>query len=169
MNADSFYPQGETVAPAPLHYTECGLEGIYLQNGFNQEIIDGEEYLSVSDVEGLHWVIGRHLVSNRKVLSSSEIRFLRKTMDLSQKELAEAMGNEPQSVARWEKGQCEMPGIADRLLRFLFLLQSMTDDEVLDLRDFMANQLPHLNSMDEYGIKSAQFSMCDQWREQFAA
>jgi DNA-binding transcriptional regulator YiaG len=166
VNTDSFYLVGETSAAAPLHYTQCGLEGIYLQNGFSKEDIDGEVYTSVTDVEGLHWAIGRHLVSTRKTLSKHEIRFLRQTMGLSQKELAEDMGNDSQSIARWEKGQCDMPGSSDRLLRFLFLLRVMTDEEIMELRDFMTSTLPHLNELDEFKVRSAQFSMYDCWKEE---
>jgi len=78
-----------------------------LLNGFTLEEIDGEEYLTIKDVDGLHVAIGRHIVSERKVLTPEEIRFLRKTMDVTQSGLAKILGKDSQAVARWEKGIIE--------------------------------------------------------------
>ncbi len=104
------------------HYTRCGLPNVYLLNGFDAESDEiGERFVSVKDVAGLHHAIGLHLVSNRKSLSPAEIRFLRRTMDLTQSELGRKLGQSDQTVARWEKGKTEIPGPADRLLRLMFL------------------------------------------------
>jgi hypothetical protein len=53
----------------PLHYTACGLDNVYLLNGFKRETIDGEEYVTVEDLDGLWKAIGLHLVTTRKALA----------------------------------------------------------------------------------------------------
>ena len=122
MNPDSFYLEGETVKTAPYRYRACGLDKFYLLNGYYIEDQDGEDHVSISDIDGLHRAIGRHLVTHRRALSVKEIRFLRNTLDLTQAELAARLGNTSQSVARWEKGETEMPGAAEKLLRAIFLV-----------------------------------------------
>jgi DNA-binding transcriptional regulator YiaG len=113
--SDNFVLTGESVSDAdPYLYRACGLDGIFLLNGYTEEEHDGEKYVSIRDVDGLHWAIGKHIVMNRKVLAPKEIRFLRTTMNLTQAELAETLGKNSQSVARWEKGTSELPGAEDK-------------------------------------------------------
>ena len=110
MNGENFFKPGEEVRPEPYHYKACGLEGIYLLNGYTVEEHDGERHVFVENVDELHKAIGRHIISKRKGLTGAEIRFLRNTLDLTQNELAAELGNNTQSVARWEKGQNHIPG-----------------------------------------------------------
>jgi hypothetical protein len=70
-----------TVDEQPLHYTACGLDNVYLRNGFKRETIDGEEYVSIEDLDGLWKAIGLHLVTTRKALTPKEIKFLRQQME----------------------------------------------------------------------------------------
>jgi DNA-binding transcriptional regulator YiaG len=106
---------------APFHYRRCGLDNIYLLNGFEIDEEDGDRYVTVLDVDGLHQAIGLHLVSNRKILSPKEIRFLRRTLDLTQAEMGRLINQSGQQVARWEKGENNINGPADRLLRLMFI------------------------------------------------
>lgn len=108
-------------AEQPLRYTACGLDDVYLLNGFTRETIDGEEYVTIEDLEDLWKAIGLHLVKTRKSLAPKEIKFLRQHMDMTQAELAAHLRVTDQTVARWEKGAVELPGPADLLLRVLFL------------------------------------------------
>jgi len=167
MSEDSFYLSGETAAAEPYLYRACGLDGIYLMNGYAIEDHDGEESVTVSDVDGLHKAIGRHLVSSRKALSPKELRFLRNTLDLTQSELAERLGNTSQSVARWEKGQCEIPGAAEKLLRAYFLVSVMTPEEFDVLKRLLSSS--DLDQFDELSSKPAQFSLFGSWSEDLAA
>jgi len=109
------------IEPIPYHYRECGLDNIYLLNGFMREEHDGEEYVSVHDVDGLWKAIGLHLVLEQKTLSPKEVRFLRGQMDLTQADLASKLRVDDQTVARWEKGKAKLPGPADVALRMAFL------------------------------------------------
>lgn len=164
---DRFFLSGEKEAVAPYRYRACGLDGIYLMNGYTVETHDGEEHVTVADIDGLHKAIGRHLVTHRKVLSPQEIRFLRNTLDLTQTELAELLGNTSQSVARWEKGQCEMPGAAEKLLRAVFLVSIMTQEEFESLRQLLSSS--DLDRLDELVPQPAQFELFESWAEREAA
>src|SRR5690606_8939703 len=85
---ENFYLSNEAVSGNPYRYRACGLDGIYLLNGYTVEDHEGERHVAIADVDGLHQVIGRHLVMHRKALAPRELRFLRNTMDLTQRELA---------------------------------------------------------------------------------
>src|SRR5262249_6571947 len=68
----------------PLHYTASGLDDVYLLNGFKRETIDGEDYVTIEDLDGLWKAIGLHLARTRKDLAPKQIRFLRHHMNLTQ-------------------------------------------------------------------------------------
>jgi transcriptional regulator with XRE-family HTH domain len=119
---------GGKSAEAPLHYTACGLDDVYLVNGFTREVIDGEEFVTIEDLDGLWKAIGLHLVTAKKVLAPKEIRFLRELMEFTQAELGKKMRVSDQTVARWEKGTTDQ-GPADFLLRMLFLASPCAQPE----------------------------------------
>lgn len=101
------------------HYTDSGLNNIYLLNGF--EVVDTPygKATSVEDVEGLHKLIGSHLCMKQK-LTGEEFRFLRKEMGLSQSGLGKILGVTDQALAKWEKNG-RVPLTADRFIRLLYL------------------------------------------------
>jgi DNA-binding transcriptional regulator YiaG len=105
----------------PLHYTACGLDDVYLMSGYEVEKTSEGDGVSIKKLEQLHNAIGCSLVKEKKVLSGKELRFLRKQMDLSQAELGALVGLTSQQVARWEKGESEISGAADVVLRLLFI------------------------------------------------
>jgi DNA-binding transcriptional regulator YiaG len=142
---DAREPDGE-----PLHYTACGLDDVYLINGFTRETVDGEEYVTIEDMDGLWKAIGLHLVTHRKVLAPKEVRFLREHMDFTQAELGEKMRVSDQTVARWEKGQTdEIPGPADFLLRVLFLASERAQPEGGKILDHLMKVIEEIVSRDE--------------------
>ena len=86
------------------HYTECGLDNIYLVNGVKiTKTKSGDEEIFIHDIHGLHKAIGMILVSKRGFLSGKEIKFIRSTLDLSQTTLAKILGCSYQTVLLWEK------------------------------------------------------------------
>lgn len=166
MNKALFCWSGEEIEPKTYAYTICGLDNIYLLNGYRISRHEGEEFVSVVDVDGLHRAIGRHLVMHRKGLNPKEVRFLRKAMDLTQAELAAKLGNDAQSVARWEKGTCEMPGTAEKLLRATFLAENIADESDLRvLRNLLVSVMDELDLIDEVESPQAQFKLEERWSE----
>jgi DNA-binding transcriptional regulator YiaG len=115
---------------APLHYTACGLDDVYLVNGFTREVVDGEEYITIENLDGLWKAIGLHLVTKKKLLAPKEIRFLREHMDYTQAEIGALLRVSDQTVARWEKGTTDaFDGPADFALRALFLASKCAQPE----------------------------------------
>jgi DNA-binding transcriptional regulator YiaG len=112
---------GREPVSEPLHYTACGLDDVYLVDGFTREEIDGEDAVAIEDLDGLWKAIGLALVKGRKTLTPKEVRYLRHHMDLTQAELGGELRVSDQTVARWEKGETPIPGPADVALRMLFL------------------------------------------------
>jgi DNA-binding transcriptional regulator YiaG len=121
MKKEHFFCGEDVPAPKPYHYKECGLDNIYLMNGFQIEDVDGEDYVSVDSIDELWKAIGLNLVTSQKLLSPKEIRFLRGQMDKTQAEVASLLRVDDQTVARWEKGKVRLSGTADIALRALFL------------------------------------------------
>lgn len=101
------------------HYTESGLSNVYLKNGFTIERIDGEEFTSIDDMNGLHNTIAQAIVESRKPLTHEEFKFLRIELNVSQKMLATRFGVDEQTIARYEKGQTKIPRTTDAALRSL--------------------------------------------------
>lgn len=100
------------------HYTECGLDNIYLVNGVKiTKTKSGDEEIFIHDIHGLHKAICTILVSKRGLLSGKEIKFIRSTLDLSQTTLAKILGCSYQTVLLWEKDRGIISKTADHLLR----------------------------------------------------
>ena len=102
------------------HYRECGLDNVYLVNGFTVDEEDGEEYVSIDDIHGLHRLIAKQIVDKTTAMTGAEYRFLRIEMNLSQKTIGELFGVDAQTVARWEKGKNEQPKMVDVLIRDVY-------------------------------------------------
>ena len=84
------------------HYTECGLENIFLKNGFRKVENDGQITLIVDDQPGLHLAIGKRLC-NQRFLTGDEFKFLRKEMKMSQSRLGAVLGVTENMVSLWER------------------------------------------------------------------
>lgn len=104
------------------HYTESGLDNVYLENGFQIHETPYGKGVSIQDTEELHRTIAEWIVALPNKLNGAELRFLRTEMDLSQRNLAAIIGGEEQNVFRWEKARKKaIPGPADRLVRSLYV------------------------------------------------
>lgn len=103
------------------HYTECGLDYVYLTSGFKVLRSEGKEVVEVENPEQLQRTIADAIVNHQSKLNGTEIKFLRRLMKMTQPELGELLGKDAQSIARWEKGQNELPSAEDRILRQIYL------------------------------------------------
>lgn len=129
MKATHFKIDGRDIEAKPYHYKECGLDNIYLANGFMRDRVDGEEFLAIENIDGLWKAICFSLVKSPRILEPKEIRFLRHHVDFTQAELAQRLRVDAQTVARWEKGKNDIPGPADVLLRLLVLASPVMQPE----------------------------------------
>ena len=57
------------------HYTACGLDNIYLANGFQRTSSPSGEGVSIHDFDGLHEAIARGLANKEAPLQAKEFRF----------------------------------------------------------------------------------------------
>ncbi len=120
-------------------YTDCGLEGIVLKNGYEVYQTDYGEGVGIHDLKGLHSTIGLNIVCNKPSLSYREVRFLRKELELSQSELGRILGVVESSIRAWEKGRSKIAKPADRLLRNLYREMVCGESKVRELLDRIAS------------------------------
>jgi len=115
------------------HYTECGLDNIYLLNGFEVMTFEDEQVVSVHNTEGLHLAIGTDILNKTSLLNGQELRFLRKEMGLSQKELAALFGKTDQTVANWEKGDSMQAQSDDIVIRLRYAAHIQANKDICDV------------------------------------
>ena len=102
------------------HYTECGLDNVWLDGGFEvQKFGSYGTAVAVHDENGLHQVLGRDIVGQDSHLVGQELRFLRTQLDWTQTDLGKRLGyNDGQMVAKWEKAKHRaVPVSADVFIR----------------------------------------------------
>lgn len=113
---------GAVGASATYHYAECGLDYVYLENGYVSHATPYGKGVSIERVEELHAAIGAMIAAHPAPLRGAELRFLRVEMELAQRGLAGILGATEQTLRLWEKARGKpIPGPADRLLRALYL------------------------------------------------
>ncbi len=131
------------------HYTECGLENIYLTNGFKFINTARGKAVSINNIDGLHKAIGLYLVKFKKDLSAQDIIFLRHEMLMSQKTLAQLLGVSEQSIHRWEKKKSAIPKPSELLLRLIYRENVHNQDgEISRMLKEIANLEDQLNGRD---------------------
>ena len=148
----------EETIKEPYHYTACGLDNVYLFNGYELFRAEDGEGVSIRDLDGLHHAIGLSLAERKKLLNPTELKWFRKQLDLTQSELARLLGYSSQMVARWEKGECKIAGAAERIIRMLYIDQTSTGAKVRGV-------LETLDTLDDVDETMARFEVTDQgWR-----
>lgn len=138
----------------PYHYTECGLQDVYLLNGFTIE--HDEEYGDLLHIEGidqLHATLARRLIDSPRPLTGGEFRYMRTFLDLSQRRLGELLGQGEQNIGNWErKPTKEISNVsADRLLRALV-------SEKLNEKSKLGRVIERLADMDSKEAGRLEFS-----------
>lgn len=103
-----------------LHYTQCGLDNVYLLNGYSWTSLQGgEEVLSVEDIEGLHAAIAKAIVDGAEPLDAQTFKFLRKYLDMAQRQVAAMLELSEETVSLWERAKSPIQRSADIVLRAL--------------------------------------------------
>ena len=103
-----------------FHYTESGLDNVWLTNGFDTETFG--EYgsaVAVRQEKDLWRVLALGIVSQDTRMTGQELRFLRTLLDWTQTNLGRHLGyGDGQTVAKWEKARHDaVPVIADTFVR----------------------------------------------------
>jgi DNA-binding transcriptional regulator YiaG len=108
------------------HYTECGLDNVILTGAQFVTEKDGEEIVTIPNINGLHRVIAKALVEKDGSLTGKEIRFLRTEMGLTQAQLAVIVHRSSVEISRWECGSHPIDSNGEALIR-------LVAREILDL------------------------------------
>lgn len=135
------------------HYTESGLDNVWLQGGVARHVTPYGAGVAIDDVDGLNAAIANWIVERKSYWRGRELKFLRKRLDLSQKGLADLLGYSDQQVRRWENDVAEMPNPASRLLR---LLVREWETKARDRApEFMRELLKHAVEVDGIKVRAA--------------
>ena len=143
------------------HYTESGLQNVWIENGYRLVKTSHGKGVSIHDVEGLHRAIGKAIASKPR-LTGSELRFLRKEMGMSQAAFGALVGTSEQNVSLWER-RGGVPRTADRLVRLIYLEHIGNNPKVRDIID----RLNSLNSLDSTS-RTAKLTFAEEsgrWKE----
>ena len=143
------------------HYEECGLSNVWLVDGF--EIETDEEYgelVSIASVNELHKTIGLYLINEKPELNGEEIRFLRKELNLSQKNLAGILSVNESTVRNWESDRVEIGKPAELVLRALYKEQAHGGGALRE----MIEKLNHQERTHEADNTSFSYSRNRSWK-----
>ena len=147
----------------PYHYIDSGLDWVYLANGFKRRDTAYGRGISIDHADDLHEVIARSIIASPQRLRGQEVRFLRSMLDMSQVELAAALGVKRLQVARWEGAREKaMPGPADRALRLFYAGKVGGDRLGSSLVDLLAD-------IDDHAYKATTFrEVSSTWQRKAA-
>ena len=140
------------------HYTESGLQNVWLTNGYVVRKTPYGKGVSIQDVAGLHKAIGR-VIAGRPELTGAELRFLRKEMSLSQSALAVLLGTTEQNISLWER-RGRIPRTSDRLIKLICL--EFIEGKSVQIREL----IDRLNALDAKVHEEFHFEkMSREWKE----
>ncbi len=146
------------------HFTECGLDYVWLRNGFARKETPRGVMTKIQNIDGLHAAIGQWIVRNPACIRGREVRFLRSMLGLSQHTMARLLGQSRASVARWEGApDVSIPAGSDRWLRIVYTKRAQGDKAVCELVDLLTDLdlLPDSGASDS---RDAKFKDDDGWR-----
>jgi DNA-binding transcriptional regulator YiaG len=107
------------------HDTNCGLEYVYLRDGYEIHETRHGRGVAIHNAQALHEAIAREVIRRPQRLHGQEVRFLRSLLQLSQARLARVLGTTRLSVARWEaRPNHAIPGTTDAALRMFYVLKA---------------------------------------------
>jgi len=154
MDLDNYY-----------HYTECGLEYVYLENGFEFIETPWGKGVHVDSAEALHAELGRMVACLERPLSGTELRFLRERLEMTQEQFAELIGyKDGQQVGAWERGKSKVPRPVEAVLRELYL-EAYPPDQPAGLRQLLAQLI---RTVDVKPVPVTLREQDDQWSSEEA-
>ena len=120
------------------HFTACGLDYVWLKNGFDYRDSARGRSIRINDLDGLHAAIARWIVQSPARIRGQEVKFLRSMLKLSQEGLGKALGQSRASVARWEgEPNKAIPRASDHWLRVVYAKKAQGDREMCKLVDLL--------------------------------
>ena len=135
-----------------FHYMSCGLQNIWLRNGFTEVETKYGKAVSIHDIEGLHKTIGLRLINNKPKLTGSELRFLRKELDLSQVSLAMMLGVSESSIRGWENNRTHASPPAEKMIRLMYEGKVNGNEDINKLLEKIS-QLNHVTNKEKFFLE----------------
>lgn len=140
----------ETIKDRPYHYTESGLDYVWLIGVLQYKCKKcGEMSVEISRVNDLHLLIGKNIVCKKELLTGAEVRFLRKEIGMKSKDMAAALSIEPETYSRWENGKQSSAPCHDKSLRMIYVMNAsessgrvLSQDSRFILHDIAAKKAP---------------------------
>lgn len=103
------------------HYDTCGLDNVWLCNGYSIKETPYGQAVAIHDADQLHAALAELVALKQGRLLPKEIRFLRLHLQHSQVKLGELLGVDEQSVGLWERNRRKMARAGEALLRVMVL------------------------------------------------
>lgn len=120
-----------------VDYNISGLQNIFLEDIEHQVCSDcGFEAQFIPCISVLHRNLVQSIITYNALLSSREIKFLRKSLGYSVKELAKYLNVSGADVFKWESGEDAISLEADRLLRFFVAIGGSVTSFIPCLKTF---------------------------------
>lgn len=142
------------------HYTECGLDNVYLYNISVVQDIANERTISIPAINALHKVIALGLITKKGLLIGKEIRFLRSLLGFKQSDFSSILGKEAQACGRWERDETEHDKTTDMFIRFTALNYLGYDKKLgLDNIKYFTDALPDATEKIKINTKEGNYSL----------
>lgn len=107
----------------------AGLPNVYLRDGVTLTTDqEGDETVAYKNIDGLYFAIARAIALKAGSVSGAELRFLRKRLSWSQKQLAALGAKNEQAAAKWEKGTLPVSKAEATLLGICWLTKFSPND-----------------------------------------
>ena len=103
-----------------FHFTDGGLNTIWLANGYEEVDTPHGKAVSFHDLDGLIKAICIALAEKNTALKGEEFRYLRQALSLSQGAIGQLMDKTDQAMAKWEKSGEPVPRLADFAMRAIY-------------------------------------------------
>lgn len=114
-----------------FQYTACGLDNVWLANGYTVKTTRHGNAVAVNDVDGLHKLIAQTLIEKKGRLTGKEFRFLRTQLGLSQEALGALLDFSENAVSLWERKDT-VPAACDQWLRMSVLAKLECNAKLVD-------------------------------------
>ena len=114
-----------------FQYTACGLDNVWLVNGYKLKETRHGHAVSVNDVDDLHKLLTQTLIDKPGRLTGKEFRFLRTQLGLSQEALGALLDFSENAVSLWERKDA-VPAACDQWLRMSVLAKLAGNTKLSD-------------------------------------
>lgn len=139
-----------------MNFPGIGLNSVSLRNGYQVESTPYGDAVAIQDISSLFQRIAVTIALSPWRYDGNVLRFQRKRLQLSQKDLGTALGySDGQMIAQWEKGVVEVPPSVMLAVNVRILQHFAETTMVMDLRTQLTESLPNLLEFSYEG---------DDWR-----